>query len=130
MKALLDTHVFLWWIDDDSRLSASAKTIIENSENQLFFSAASAWEIAIKTQLGKMRLPSNSNLDKFIATHLSLNGFEPLPISLSHALHTASFPSLHKDPFDRILIAQSRLEGLPLLTGDALITQYSVETIW
>jgi len=128
MKALLDTHAFLWWIDDDSRLSSSARMIIENRENQVFFSAASAWEIAIKTQFGKLRLPSSPDI--FITEHLSLNGFEPLPISISHALHTASLPSLHRDPFDRVLIAQSRTERLPLLTCDGLIIQYSVETIW
>ncbi|HEX9441358.1 MAG TPA: type II toxin-antitoxin system VapC family toxin [Roseiflexaceae bacterium] len=128
MKALLDTHAFLWWITDDPRLSSRVRELTGDSTNTLFLSAASGWEIAIKAQLGKLQLPDN--LERYIADQLSLNGFESLPIQLRHALHVYTLPDLHRDPFDRILVAQSQLEQLPILTVDPQIARYGVDVIW
>jgi PIN domain nuclease of toxin-antitoxin system len=128
MKALLDTHAFLWWITDDPRLSSRVRELTGDSTNTLFLSAASGWEIAIKAQLGKLQLPDN--LERYIADQLSLNGFESLPIQLRHALHVYTLPDLHRDPFDRILVAQSQLEQLPILTVDPQLARYGVDVIW
>jgi len=128
MKVLLDTHTFLWWIIDSPRLSARAREVIRDSENELFFSAASGWEIAIKAQLGRLQLPDN--LEQFIAEQLALNAVLVLPIQLRHALHVYTLPQHHRDPFDRMLIAQSQVENLSLLTADPQITRYVVATIW
>jgi PIN domain nuclease of toxin-antitoxin system len=128
MRLLLDTHTFLWWLEDNPLLATTARAAIEIGENEVFFSAASAWEIAVKTQLGKLRLPSDP--EPFISQQLQLNGFRPMPIGITHALHTASLETIHRDPFDRILIAQSQLEQMPLVTADPLITQYNVSVLW
>jgi PIN domain nuclease of toxin-antitoxin system len=128
MKVLLDTHTFLWWIIDSPRLSALAREVIRDSDNELFFSAASGWEIAIKAQLGRLQLPDN--LEQFIADQLSLNTILALPIQLRHALHVYTLPQHHRDPFDRMLVAQSQIDKLPILTTDPQIAQYDVETIW
>lgn len=128
MKILLDTHAFLWWIVDDPRLSSIARTIIADGNNDLFFSTASGWEIGIKTGLGRLELPSN--LNEYIGDQLERNAMIVLPIQLSHALHVTRLPDHHKDPFDRMLIAQSQLENLTLLTRDRLIAKYNVNIIW
>lgn len=109
-------------------LSMRVRDIISDRRNHLFLSASSAWEIAIKAHLGKLRLPSSP--DEFIVEQLALNGIEPLSISLLHALHAGALPHHHRDPFDRLLIAQSQLEDLPLLTSDEAIMRYQVDTIW
>src|SRR6266508_481114 len=124
MNALLDTQTFLWWIDDDPRLSARAHQIISDGANQLFFSPVSGWEIAFKAQLGKLTLPAN--LEQFVLEQLSRNHFTTLPVHLTHALGVYQLPLLHRDPFDRLLVAQSRHEDLPILTVDPLIGQYGV----
>jgi PIN domain nuclease of toxin-antitoxin system len=128
MKVLLDTHAFLWWITDSPKLSARAREVIQDSNNELFFSAASGWEIAIKAQLGRLQLPDN--LEQFILEQLSLNAILVLPIQLRHALRVYTLPQYHRDPFDRILVAQSQIENLPILTTGTQITPYTVETIW
>lgn len=128
MRALLDTHTFLWWITDDPRLSPRVRKIIGDGENELFLSAASGWEMAIKAKLGRLKLPDN--LERFIPEQLALNAIRSLPIQMSHALHVYTLPDYHRDPFDRLLVAQSRLEGLPILTADPQIAQYPVKTIW
>jgi PIN domain nuclease of toxin-antitoxin system len=128
MKVLLDTHAFLWWITDSPKLSALAREVIQDNNNELFFSAASGWEIAIKAQLGRLQLPDN--LEQFIVEQLSLNAIFALPIQLHHALHVYTLPQYHRDPFDRILVAQSQIENLPILTADTQIIPYAVETIW
>jgi len=128
MKALLDTHVFLWWITDDPQLPAYIKEIISNSDNELFFSAASCWEIAIKSQLGKIKLPEKP--DRFISDQLAINTIQGLPIQASHALNVFNLPPLHRDPFDRIIVSQAQLEKLPVITSDPLIKQYKINTIW
>lgn len=128
MRYLLDTHAFLWWILDDARLSTTARHLIEDGNNDIHLSAASAWEIAIKAQIGKLPLPANPEI--FVSEQIIRNGFSPLNISISHALHTHQLSRLHSDPFDRILVAQSLLEKMPILSSDALIKQYPVETRW
>jgi PIN domain nuclease of toxin-antitoxin system len=128
MNMLLDTHAFLWWIDDNPKLSPRAREIISDAGNMLFLSAASGWEIAIKARLGKLTLPDD--LERFIADQLVANTFNSLPIQLSHALHVYTLPAHHRDPFDRILVAQSQLEDMPILTADPQIAQYPVEVIW
>lgn len=128
MKALLDTHTFLWWNMDDPQLSPIARAFIADGQNELFLSAASAWEIAIKYGLGRLRLPESP--ERYVAERLAHYGFHGLPVQLSHALHVTNLPPIHQDPFDRLLIAQGQLESIPILTGDAVIRQYDVDTFW
>ena len=128
MKVLLDTHTFLWWITDHPKLPSRVREIIGDGNNELFVSAASGWEIAIKAKLGRLQLPDEPQ--RFILEQLSLNAIQSLPIQMSHALHVFSLPDHHRDPFDRILISQAQLEGLPILTADPQISLYPVEVIW
>lgn len=131
MRVLLDTHTFLWWIDNDSRLSTSVDTIIRNGANEILFSAASSWEIAIKAQLGKLTLPTNgATLEQFMIEQLAKNNFRVLPIQLDHTLHVYQLPLHHHEPFDRILVAQSQVENVSILTDDHLIGQYNAQVIW
>lgn len=128
MRALLDTHAFLWWITDDSRLSGRAREVISDGRNELFFSAASGWEITIKASLGRLEIPED--LERFVAEQLSRNAIQTLPIHLSHALRTSALPGHHRDPFDRILVSQALLEKMPLLSADPQIARYPVEVVW
>ncbi len=128
MKALLDTHTFLWWITDKPQLSHLAREIITDADNELFLSAASGWEMVIKARLGKLQLPDNA--DSFISEQLALNAIVSLPVQMSHALHVYALPNHHRDPFDRMLVAQAQMERLPILTADPQIGRYAVETIW
>ena len=128
MRALLDTQASLWWITDSELLSLRAREVIAGSGSELFFSAASAWEIAIKAQRGRLQLPDRPG--RFIPEQLSLNAFDPLPVELSHALQVYHLPDHHRDPFDRLLVAQSQLEDLPILTSDPQFSRYGVQVIW
>ncbi len=128
MKVLLDTHAFLWWINDNPRLSHQAREVISNADNTLFLSAASGWEIAVKAGLGKLSLPSD--MTSFIMDQMYINAITPLPVLLNHALHVHNLPGLHRDPFDRLLIAQAQLENVPIITVDPHFTAYQVEVIW
>ncbi len=128
MKGILDTHTFLWWITDSPQLSPRVREIVSNGDNVLFLSAVSGWEMAIKAKLGKLHLPGN--LESFISEQLAVNAINTLPVQMSHALHVYILPDHHRDPFDRILVAQAQLEKLPIITIDPQISQYSVETIW
>lgn len=128
MRALLDTHTFLWWITDDPQLSPRVRALIHEGTTELFLSAASGWEIAIKHALGRIQLPQRP--EEFIPAHLTLNGIQGLPVVMRHALHAPTLPPLHRDPFDRMLVAQAQLEHLPILTADAQVAQYHVETVW
>jgi PIN domain nuclease of toxin-antitoxin system len=121
MKLLLDTHLLLWAAGDPDRLSPAARTLIEAPENELFFSAASLWEIAIKHGLGRSDFQVNARV---LRRGLLDNGYSELPIASEHAVAIDSLPSIHKDPFDRILVAQATVEGITLLTVDALVAQY------
>ncbi len=128
MKVLLDTHTFLWWVADDPQISVTAKNIIANPDNDIYLSVVSAWEIIIKVGTGKLSLSEPPEI--YIPTRIASNQFEVLPVQISHILEINSLPSLHKDPFDRLLIAQSLVENFPLITVDSAIAQYPVQTIW
>ena len=128
MKILLDTHAFLWWIADDQKLSGRAREIISDGGNELFLSAAAGWEIAIKVQIGRLKLPEEPI--RFILDQMRINAIQSLPIQMNHALHVSTLPQHHRDPFDRLLIAQAQLEGLPVLSSDHQLGNYQVEVIW
>lgn len=131
MRVLLDTHAFLWWILDDPRLPASAREIIADPSNTVLFSTASAWEIAIQAHLGRLTLsPAEEDLERFVARQVEENRFQVLPIQLNHALRVHSLPLYHRDPFDRLLVAQAEVEALPILTRDPEIRRYGVEALW
>jgi PIN domain nuclease of toxin-antitoxin system len=128
MRAILDTHVILWWVTNNPQLSQAVRDIIADSENTLYLSVASSWEIIIKFKTGKLPLPELPT--QFIQSCLSVNRFENMAIDLPHVLQINTLPDHHKDPFDRILIAQAQVENIPILTVDRLIVQYPVQTIW
>lgn len=128
MRALLDTHAFIWWSTADSRLGKRATRIIRDSDNEVLFSAASAWEIATKHRLGK--LPEAETILDDLPEALSLSRIEVLPISLEHASAAGSLSGAHRDPFDRMLIAQSRIERIPVVTADPIFKSYDVEILW
>ena len=128
VRALLDTHVFLWWITDDPRLSGRATELISDGGNELFFSAASGWEISIKAGLGRLEIPGD--LERFVTDQLSRNAILTLPVHLSHALHTGALPGHHRDPFDRILVSQALLEKMPLVSADPQIARYPIDVVW
>jgi PIN domain nuclease of toxin-antitoxin system len=128
VKALLDTYTFLWWITDDPQLSQAARSIISVGKNEIFLSSASGLEIAIKARLGKLKLPDD--IERFMIEQMEINSFKVLPVKMKHAVHVYTLPDYHRDPFDRLLIAQARVENLYLLTGDAQIRNYDVEIVW
>lgn len=121
MKLLLDTHLLLWAAGDPDRLSAAARALIGAPENEVWFSAASVWEVAIKSGLGRADFQVNPRL---LRRGLLDNGYHELPVGSEHAVAMDSLPPLHKDPFDRLLVAQARVEGITLLTTDAAVAQY------
>lgn len=128
MRALLDTHAFLWWISDDVRLSERCRAIISDGANEVLFSAVSAWEIAVKAGIGRLAVPGD--LENYVVEQVSRNRFELLPISIAHALRVSRLPHHHKDPFDRMLIAQAQVEKVTILTGDAQIARYPIRVAW
>jgi len=127
MKALLDTHAFLWAISDDARLSRRAQKTF-TGPNELWLSVASLWEMLIKVKTGKLVLPEPSG--PYLVKKLGENRIEVLPIKLDHVLRIETLPVHHRDPFDRIMIAQSLEEKLPLITADLVFERYPVELIW
>lgn len=128
MKYLLDTHTFLWWNMDDAQLSNLAKELIADGNNEIFLSAATAWEIAIKTARGRLTLPEDPT--RYVSNRMSLHGFQALPVQINHAVQVYKLPMHHTDPFDRLLIAQSQIESMSLISVDADIRRYEVEIIW
>jgi len=121
VKLLLDTHLLLWAAGEPSRLSAAARALLRNPRNELIFSAASMWEIAIKCRLGR----HDFRVDPRVLRRALLdNGYSELPVTSEHAVALDSLPPIHKDPFDRILVAQATVEGISLLTVDPLVAQY------
>lgn len=128
MKALLDTHTFLWWITEDPKLSSRVRRIISNIENEIVISAVSGWEMVIKAQIGRLKFPEDPV--RFIQSQIQLNAFISLPIEMKHVFQVFILPDYHKDPFDRLLIAQAQVEGLPILTADSQISRYFLEVIW
>ncbi|HUA60798.1 MAG TPA: type II toxin-antitoxin system VapC family toxin [Verrucomicrobiae bacterium] len=118
MNILLDTHLLLWWLNDSDNLSARAREIIANPANTIFISAATLWEIRLKQSLGKLSLPSG------FEAALSGGSFESLPVTAAHTCGIAGLPWHHRDPFDRMLVAQAASEGFTLLTADRALTPY------
>jgi PIN domain nuclease of toxin-antitoxin system len=128
VKALLDTHAFIWWLFEDPKLSRAAHAAIADPANHVFVSAASVCEIAIKLSMNKLPVPSD--LDQELFATLAGTGFRALPVTLQHAYAVRHLPWHHRDPFDRLLVAQSRLEGMTLITNDARLRHYEVDTFW
>ena len=120
---LLDTHVLLWWLDDPSLIAADARELIADPRRPVFVSAAAAWEITIKRQLGKLEAPDD------LEDVLKRERFQHLPIAIRHAVAVAELPPIHADPFDRIQVAQARLEGLTIITRDGRIPRYDVRCL-
>ena len=125
MRVLLDTHAFLWWVLEDPRLSAGARSVIAAPDTDVVVSAVSAWEIAIKIAIGKLSLPKGAD----IAAELAHSGFLALPVEIEHAENVRSLPPLHRDPFDRLLVAQARVEGLTLVTVDRQLSAYGIAVV-
>lgn len=123
MQLLLDTHAFLWWNADDPALGASAREAISDADNIVFVSAATAWEIAVKRDNGRLEAPGD------IAEWIREDDFTEIAIEVEHAILSAELPKHHSDPFDRLLIAQARLEELTLVTSEPEIVKYEVETL-
>ena len=128
MRLLLDTHAFLWWIEGSSRLSARARRAIQDGGNSKFVSAASAWEITTKYRLGK--LPEASELAPNVVDAIAGEDFEELPVSVEDGARAGALPELHRDPFDRMLIAQALGAGLILVSRETLFDRYGVQRLW
>ena len=128
MDLLLDTHAFLWWSEDNGRLSADARRAIEDDTNVILISAASAWEIATKYRLGK--LPGAEALARDVPGAISSQGFAELSITVVDAVRAGALPGPHRDPFDRMLIAQARARDLVLVSNEELFDQYGVRRLW
>ena len=128
MRLLLDTHAFLWFVSDDDKLSREAEALISEPENQIWVSTASLWEIAIKVKIGKLSLARP--FATFIPEQLALNYFEELSVEQKHLARTLTLPLHHRDPFDRLLIAQALEEDLTLVSKDSTFAQYAVPLIW
>jgi PIN domain nuclease of toxin-antitoxin system len=125
VRILLDTQCWLWMAAFPERLSARTRELVASRDHQLYLSAASAWEIAIKHSRGKLQLPETP--EHYVMSRCDRLHTEPLPIDHSHALRVATLPSHHRDPFDRVLVAQAQIEGLPLLTSDPIFRLYDVD---
>ncbi|MER2513878.1 MAG: type II toxin-antitoxin system VapC family toxin [Nitrosomonas ureae] len=128
MKALLDTHTLLWWLDGDEHLSLTARDWIETAEHRILVSAVSAWEIATKVRIGK--LPGAQAVAERFHECLISQGFTPLDITTDHALRAGGLSGSHRDPFDRMLIAQAQALNIPLISNENLFDQYGIRRIW
>lgn len=128
MNALIDTSTFLWFISGSDRLSTDARQYIANLENEIFLSVVSLWEIAIKTSLGKLELLLP--FDQLIPEHLEQNDIAILPIQIPHLFKVINLDFHHRDPFDRLIIAQGLVEQMPVITNDAAFNKYPVQLIW
>jgi PIN domain nuclease of toxin-antitoxin system len=128
VKALLDTHVLLWWLVDDARISKRARSLISKAESEIYFSAASSWELSIEVALGRLELPAPPR--SVIPKILREQSIRSLDVTHAHALAVAELPPHHRDPFDRMLVAQARLEKLAIVTGDPMIARYGVKVVW
>jgi PIN domain nuclease of toxin-antitoxin system len=128
VRLLLDTHALLWWLFDDPKLSSAARSAIANPQNKIVVSAASAWEITTKHRLG--RLPEAGDVPDRLPHYLNRARFAVLNISLEHAMAAGALPGPHKDPFDRMLTAQARIEDLTMATTDRVFRDYGVAVIW
>ena len=128
MKLLLDTHTFIWWNNEPDKLSPRVFKLLENSENIVLLSVVTPWEMQIKLQTGKLKL--EIPLAEMVNNQLQANNFELLSVTLPHVLELQTLASHHKDPFDRLLIAQANVEKATILSKDAVFTKYNVELLW
>ena len=128
MKLLLDTHAFLWFILDSPQLSSVAKRLIEDEENEVFMSMASLWEMAVKVSLGKLTIPVP--FEQFIPHQILINDFLILPITVPHVQYVAQLPFWHRDPFDRLLVAQCIIEEMIMVSRDRAFDDYGVRRTW
>ena len=128
MRLLLDTHALIWWLAGDPSLSFNAKTAVVDPDNEVFVSAASAWEIATKYRIGK--LPDAAALARDIHSALARQGFIALPITIQHGQGAGSLPGPHRDPFDRMLIAQAIAAELVIVSNEAVFDRYGVRRLW
>jgi PIN domain nuclease of toxin-antitoxin system len=128
LRALLDTHALLWWLSDDPALTRTARKTIAETKNTLVVSAASAWEIAIKVRLGK--LPTAIDLAADFSGLIEREGFQLLAISAEHAIRAGLLHGPHKDPFDRMLIAQAQAENIPIISNEASFESYGLRRLW
>ena len=128
MRCLLDTHTFLWFINGDDRLGKRAREVISNIESEVLLSIASLWEIAIKISLGKLEL--ELSFPELVQRQLIANEIGLLPIDPRHLFTLTDLPFHHRDPFDRLIIAQAMSEGIPVLSGDEEFQSYPVQTVW
>ncbi len=128
MNVLLDTHALVWWLQADSRISATVRNVLRDPSTMAFISAVSAWEIATKVRIGKLQVSLVIVTD--FPAEIARIGYHQLPVSLAHGHRAGGLPGLHTDPFDRMLAAQSLIENLPLITIDPAFRQFGVSTIW
>ena len=128
MTLLIDTHVLLWFFRGDQRLGGAMRAVIESTGNTKFLSLASVWEIGIKVGLGKLAL--NRPFDEFLREEVEPSELVLLPISVAHCIAASALPLHHRDPFDRMLVAQALVEGLPILSADPALDAYSVPRLW
>lgn len=128
MRVLLDTHTFVWWVSEPDRLSKRGLDLFEDDASELYWSPVGTWELALKLAKGKLKLPGT--LQEYLEPRISRAGIRPLLVRSDHALALLELPRHHADPFDQMLIAQARVEGLAILTSDRLFSKYEVETVW
>ncbi len=128
MEILLDTHTFLWFVEDSPRLSKTARTLIEAEDSRPFLSVASLWEMAIKISLGKLSL--TQPYESFVEGQLTTNGIDMLNVKINHTAAIATLPFHHRDPFDRLLVVQARIENLPLVSIDPIFDAYGIQRVW
>ena len=129
MSYIMDTHVFLWTMVEPEKLSRLAARIIESDQDELFLSSVVVWEIVIKREIGKIVFQKD-NLYNFIHHTIETNRFTPLPVTIAHAVELENLPAVHRDPFDRMLISQARVEKVPLITSDRTISKYDISIVW
>lgn len=128
MRVILDTRAFLWWVSGADRLTARARAMVADPGTEVLLSVASAWEIAIKSATGRLELEGPA--ETYVPERIRHHGFGVLPVQLDHALRAGALPRHHGDLFDRLLVAQSQVEDVPIITADPLLNLYDVETIW
>lgn len=128
MKVLVDTHALFWWLTDDRRLSRAARAAMAEADNDIFVSAATAWELATKVRSGKW--PAAIDLATNVTGVLAANEFSPLPITIEHARIAGLLPGRHRDPFDRILAAQAQVEGIALVSADPVFRTFGTQVLW
>jgi PIN domain nuclease of toxin-antitoxin system len=125
---LLDTHTLIWWVDNSDKISPKVRKILSNASNICYFSLASSWEMSIKSSIGKLKL--SVSVCDYVVQHLSLNDFKQLNITLNHVTAVESLPWHHRDPFDRLLLAQAIQEKLVILSADKMFDRYDIKRIW